>query len=419
MHELGWASLAHVGPLFSPLRDSGDGSGGRSVPFVPTMRPSAWLVRLAGFAAAAAAAAAEPIKLRVMSFNIHAFRDASHRDNLEDLSRLLQQCKPDVVCLNEVLHPWSAPKPDDEYWQAVRERRGYGRIPPLGSMPLSPSSTHLYRLAEAAGLTHVVFGCASPERSFFGRVPFGNAVLSRYAMEDVTHGVMQPDPEVDLTLGEQGRTLDDLEARGVTTATLVLPQGRRLGVCVTHLDHKAEELREKQARQVLQAARRAFDAPPPSPIPPETARDAEAAGEAAGIPYFICGDLNSYDRRDMEESQWAELTALCDAKGWAAPRAASLVRQVLEDEGGLVDTFRLAPQRDEAAPEGSGEAGAAAYLPAATLEGRAPPTCWTGARLDYLLLQDAKGRVSVAAHRTLRHSTCSDHVPIVCDLLVE
>ena len=74
---------------------------------------------------------------------------------------------------------------------------------------------------------------------------------------------------------------------------------------------------------------------------------------------------------------------------------------------------------DEAAAEGSGEAGAAAYLPAATLEGRAPPTCWTGARLDYLLLQDAKGRVSVAAHRTLRHSTCSDHVPIVCDLLVE
>ena len=100
-------------------------------------------------------------------------------------------------------------------------------------------------------------------------MPFGNAVLSRYAMEDVTHGVMQPEPEVDLTLGEQGRTLDDLEARGVTTATLVLPQGRRLGVCVTHLDHKAEELREKQARQVLQAARRAFDAPPPSPIPPK------------------------------------------------------------------------------------------------------------------------------------------------------
>lgn len=309
-------------------------------------------------------------------------------------------------------------------------------MPPLGSLPLSPSSTHLYRLAQAAGLKHVVFGCASPERSFFGRVPFGNAVLSRYELESVVHGVMRPDPAVDLHLGDQPRTLHDLEDRGVTTATVVLPGGRRVGVCVTHLDHKAEELREKQARQVLAAARAAFR-------PPSMAADAAAgatprgdAGSNVPIPFFICGDLNSYDRRDMSNAQWIELCALCDSKGWGPPREHSLVRSVLEDEGGLVDAFQLAPRRNEAdiAPADFVKAAAAAEPPSAfsssaaaavcpmpppsTPEGRAPPTCWTGARLDYLLLDGAAGRARVDAHRTMRESTCSDHVPLVCDLLI-
>ena len=428
-------------------------------------------------ATAATTATVDAVRLRVVSFNIHAFRDAEHRDNLDALSELLNEVKPDVVCLNEVIHPWSSPPPDDPYWEEIRQRRGYGRVPPLGSVPLSPSSTHLYRLAQAIGMRHVVFGCASPEQSFFGRVPFGNAVLSRYELEDVVHGVMRADPDVDLHLGDQQRTLQDLEDRGVTTATVVLPGGRRLGVCVTHLDHKAEELREKQAQQVLSAARAAF-ATTASAQPPATAAaaagaagaaaagaaaagaagaaaevtgeagEAEAAGgaaagaaaaaepstptaaaaadDAAAMPFFICGDLNSYDRRDMSDAQWDELCALCESKGWGPPRERSLVRAVLEDDGGLVDSFQLAPRRDEAVlGRGSGSAakeeekeGEEGGPPPSTAEGRAPPTCWTGARLDYLLLEGASGRARVEAHRTLRESTCSDHVPLVCDLLI-
>ena len=75
------------------------------------------------------------------------------------------------------------------------------------------------------------------------------------------------------------------------------------------------------------------------------------------MPFFICGDLNSYDRRDMSDAQWDELCALCESKGWGAPRERSLVRAVLEDDGGLVDSFQLAPRRDEAVlGRGSGSA---------------------------------------------------------------
>ena len=45
-------------------------------------------------------------RVRIVSYNIHAWRDAEHADNLERLSSLLAGLAPDVVCLNEVLHPY-------------------------------------------------------------------------------------------------------------------------------------------------------------------------------------------------------------------------------------------------------------------------------------------------------------------------
>ena len=326
------------------------------------------------------------LRVRVVSFNIHAWRDKDHIDSFQRLCDLLIECEPDVICLNECLHPWAGAAADDPYWQAVASRRGNGYKLPPEALPADESKTHLLRLARLLGFDHVCFGCASPVRSFFGQVPFGNAVISRFALENVRHNVMHTEPN-DLYLGEQERTMADLEDRSVSTMIVDLPGGRRLGVCTTHLDHKAEELREKQARNVLAAAAKAF------------------GSGAVDLPYLVCGDLNTYDKRDMAERQWREMCELSERKGWSKPRADSLVRAVLEGDGGLVDAFSLAAERDE------GDAGAdGAGLP--------PATCWTGCRLDYVLLHCA-GKVQVAAHRTLSGSACSDHLPIVCDLEIE
>ena len=89
------------------------------------------------------------------------------------------------------------------------------------------------------------------------------------------HTLLRVTPD-DLTLGEQQRTLNDLEDRSVITATVELPGVGHLGICCTHLDHKAEELREKQARAVLAACDTAF----------------------SGGRSVICGDLNTFDRRE-------------------------------------------------------------------------------------------------------------------------
>ena len=60
-------------------------------------------------------------------------------------------------------------------------------------------------------------------------------------------------------------------------ARLDLPEGT-VGVCSTHLDHKAEQLREKQIRAVISSAQVAFGGQEDPRI----------------IPHFICGDLNTF-----------------------------------------------------------------------------------------------------------------------------
>ena len=61
--------------------------------------------------------AAAKAQLRVVTMNIHAWRDSDHRLNFDRLVAQLQKLRPDVVCLNEVLHPFCAPAPDDPYWE--------------------------------------------------------------------------------------------------------------------------------------------------------------------------------------------------------------------------------------------------------------------------------------------------------------
>lgn len=377
--------------------------------------------------------------IRLVTFNIHAWRDVEHTDSLERLVELLVELKPDVLCLNEVLHPWTAPAPDDPYWTAVRERRGHGYQIPTNVLPEQMSESHLVRLAVALGLPHAVFGCANSERSYFGSAPFGNAILSRYPLRDVRSAVMQPD-EADLYLGEQTRTPSDLEDRAVLTARLLLPEGRGMGICSTHLDHKAEELRAKQIQSVLHFAGRAFGAeiseeesaamavvessaamlPVPLPAAAQMLNADEQAEAAAGspddshVPYCVCGDLNTYDKRDLDDDAWNALCALARAKGWSAPRAESLVTRELRRQG-FIDAFELyARARD------SSDAESAATTAVDGACEKPPPTGWTGCRLDYIMLSPAAaaGAIQVTGHRTIS-SRVSDHLPVVCDLIIE
>jgi endonuclease/exonuclease/phosphatase family metal-dependent hydrolase len=161
--------------------------------------------------------------------------------------------------------------------------------------------------------------------------------------------------------------------------------------CVPHACAEAEALRERQIVRVMAHARAAFN---------------------EGLPHVLCGDLNSYDARDMSDEQWDELHALCARKGWGAPPAHSLVQRALSD-GGFTDSFAAA------APSFSAESPNAQRPSEASAGGRTgtpPPTCWIGARLDYIMLSPAAAReLRVRAHETIA-SDASDHLPVVCDL---
>ena len=332
--------------------------------------------------------------LRVVTYNIHAWRTPDHNDNFADLVDVLAALRPDVLCLNEVLEPWSPPSADDPYWATVASRRGYAydQLPP--SCTHASVTSHLRRLAAALGLDHVHYTMAN-DKGFFGRVPFGNAILSRYPFESTPMELlMRPHLPADLSLGDQPRTTDDLEPRSAIFARVMLPAADEraaatFGVCVTHLDHKAEELRERQVREVLAAARANF---------------ASRTSEHEHVPFCICGDLNSYDRRDTDDEQWAQLVGTCEARGWPPPREASLVRRVLEQEGGMVDAYDSFANNEDLRRSSQS-------MP------RPPPTAWTGVRLDYIMLHG--GVRATAQPMTVEGAPCSDHKPVVCELRVE
>lgn len=364
--------------------------------------------------------------LRLMTFNIHGWRDAEHVDNLQRLIDVINEERPDVVCLNEALHPFIAPDPSDSYWSAVRERRGHGHRPPEGTRPdPADERNYLHRLAAALGLPHCVFGAAvgegvEPEPlplpfegSFFGQYPFGNAILSRFPLADVRRTLLRVTPE-DLDLGNQARTTADLEHRQCTSALVQLPDGGCVGVCVSHLDHKAEELRARQIRQVIDHCHAAF---------------------GTAWPSVLVGDLNSFDQSDMDDDGWASIVALYARRGWPPPRPASLVRAAL-DAAGYADAFALAASApapvgtDTAAPpaterphdayDASSASSSAAGGTTLHAISRPPVTCWTQTRLDYVLLSPvASGGgpagLRVRSHRTLQ-CDASDHLPIVCEL---
>lgn len=330
-------------------------------------------------------------KLRIVSYNIHAFRDSEHVDSFDRLVDVLRVLNADIVCLQECLHPYAADvafsKRRDriDYMEAVKQGRGRGREVPSPPARLS----YLERLSRALEMPHFRHVEAERDLCYFGAVPFGCAILSRHDVVEWQSTVMHSTPE-DAQLGNQPR--DFAESRAAIWATVRCTGLADLVVATTHIDHKSEELRLKQLVACVDKI------------------------SASNRPVLICGvsfclsssegahesaqDLNTFQRADHTDETWTKILDFYSSRDWPAPSERSLALDYLV-EAGFHDAHALAPE----AAEGTG-------LPSLT--------CWTHRplfRIDHCFLSDvflAKfGKVN--AFNTV-NTAASDHFPLVVDL---
>lgn len=175
--------------------------------------------------------------VRVLTYNIHGWRDAFGEIDVARLARVIDASQADMVALNEVFHPL---------------------IPPGESRPA------LDLLAAALGM-EAVFGVAlTPQFAFAPLASYGNALLTRYPV--LAHA------------GHHLTPIDGHEQRGLLEARVLLPDGKTpFSVYVTHLDHLSEAARVQQLAAAFQW----------------TLRDRER-------PHLILGDFNALAPADFQ-----------------------------------------------------------------------------------------------------------------------
>jgi endonuclease/exonuclease/phosphatase family metal-dependent hydrolase len=168
--------------------------------------------------------------VRVLTYNIHGWRDAFGEIDVARLARIIAASQADIVALNEVFHPL---------------------VPPGETRPA------LDLLAAALGM-EAVFGVAlTPQFAFAPLASYGNALLTRYPV--LAHA------------GHHLTPIEGHEQRGLLEARVRLPDGKTpFSVYVTHLDHLSEDVRAQQLAAALQW----------------TMRDRER-------PHLILGDFNA------------------------------------------------------------------------------------------------------------------------------
>jgi endonuclease/exonuclease/phosphatase family metal-dependent hydrolase len=149
--------------------------------------------------------------IRVMSYNIHRWAGQDGRLDVRRFAHVIRAVGADVVGLNEVLHPVSNGRHTHE--------------------PLT-------ELAERLGMCYVFGPSGWIDRSAPGwHGPVGNALLSRYPLDDVTNTQL---PRLQAT-----------RQRSLLAATVGDGPSRGLRAHVTHLDHAFEGTRLLQIRAVL------------------------------------------------------------------------------------------------------------------------------------------------------------------------
>merc|ERR1711904_17975 len=303
-----------------------------------------------------------PHKLRVMQWNIHGWRDTDHNDNFQDLLVAVRDSAPDVLVLNEVLHPYRAPA-DSEYFDTVKRGKGNGYTPP--ETPTEQQS-YLAQLALATGLNHYAFGQAVDD-GYFGRYGYGNAVLSRYPIEQVNCSVMLAS-QFEYT---EGRRIEAEDRSVLRVDVLYDPSDAPLTVCTTHLDQLDENLRLQQMMAVVEQC--------PSSC-------------------MLVGDFNTYQASDYTDEGWAAITELWRKKKWGSPPERSPALEVLSALC-FHDSHYLCPLNRGL---------------------KAEATCWTIEplfRIDYCMFSKYLSRQwSVDSCTRDAEASCSDHFPIVVDL---
>jgi endonuclease/exonuclease/phosphatase family metal-dependent hydrolase len=194
-----------------------------------------------GSAGARAPRANEPTTLTLACFNIaHArgtndsnWSDADERDmRLVDISRLLRDHQVDIAVLNEVDF--------DSTWSGNENQ---ARI-----------------LAQIPGYSYLLEQRNVDVSLPFFRLRFGNAVLSRFPLEDA-HGIAYPPRsrwEHLLGGSKQGARVD-----------VVLSQNSRIRLMPIHLDHRDDATRVASAEEILKCARE------------------------SSLPFFCLGDFNA------------------------------------------------------------------------------------------------------------------------------
>lgn len=150
--------------------------------------------------------------LRVLTYNIHGWRNASGAVDVAALARIIQASGADIVALNEVFHPLETS---------------------------DGSQAALDELSALLGMT-CAFGVAlMPQFAFAPLASYGNALLARLPI--LAHA------------GHHLTPVEGHEQRGLLEARLLLPDGKAtLSVYVTHLDHKSEAARLQQLAAVFQ-----------------------------------------------------------------------------------------------------------------------------------------------------------------------
>lgn len=148
--------------------------------------------------------------MKLLAYNIHHWEGADGRVDVGRVTQVIRESGADVVALNEVFHPL---------------------VTDFGSQPLLEAMAHPLGMAYVFGETLSFY----PETGF--PAPYGNALLSRYPILST---------EAHLVIDLPGR-----EQRGFLRAALDTGETSPLTVYVTHLDHRHEDARLAQVKNMF------------------------------------------------------------------------------------------------------------------------------------------------------------------------
>lgn len=234
--------------------------------------------------------AAEPVRIRVVSYNIHHAEGTDTKLNLPRIAKVITDANPDIVALQEV---------DQKV-----ERSG-----------------KVDQAAELAKLTKMnsVFGGNIPLQGGW----YGNAVLTRYPSISMTN---HPLPQ--LTTGEK---------RGVIEADITIPGlDQPLKFLATHFDHRRDDAERVASAKMIQKLTESW-----KDRPALFAGDLNATPESESIT-FIFQDWTSANQKNLntipseKPNRQIDYILFRPAKGWKVIEFQVLDEPVASDHRGIL-----------------------------------------------------------------------------------